>query len=498
MSFSGFGFNVKGQVSEGGQLRSINGELYAPLQHVSAVLEGGAAEKAGLLRGDRILEVNGANVEGATHRQVVELIRQGGDRLQLVVISVTSDMLEEESYEDESQPSLKYDYTEKRSLPITIPTYQRVQTIGEAFIAFNLHMAGRHLGSRRYSEFVTLDRLLKEEFPDFQFPKLPSKWPFHMTEQRLDGRRRGLETYLEKVCTIKVIADCDIMQEFLMEDSPPVHSNLNVALRVLLPNQSAIQLSVNRNADTITVFDMVMKELNFSPDAKRYCALFEMIDTTFERKLKARECPHNIYIQNYSSAASSCILLKKWCFDIDVEREICRKDAGFRRLCFHQAVNDVNMGHVEVKKDKLYQLKALQSEETADQYLEALREMEGYSEASFPPADFHANNRVGIVYLRFDFDKMNIALKFAESKKEKQLDLEWSYLQDYQLSSDNASVMLRIQRDNVVEPLFINTEYAEYVCDVIDRVMFEREKRNHDAPELKAIDNIENAETTKA
>lgn len=44
-------------MSEGGQLRSINGQLYAPLQHVSAVLRDGAAERAGLRRGDRILEV---------------------------------------------------------------------------------------------------------------------------------------------------------------------------------------------------------------------------------------------------------------------------------------------------------------------------------------------------------------------------------------------------------------------------------------------------------
>ena len=54
---TGFGFNVRGQVSEGGVLRSINGQLYAPLQHVSAVLPGGAAEKAGIIKGDRILEV---------------------------------------------------------------------------------------------------------------------------------------------------------------------------------------------------------------------------------------------------------------------------------------------------------------------------------------------------------------------------------------------------------------------------------------------------------
>ena len=36
---------------------SINGQLYAPLQHVSAVLRAGAADVAGLRRGDRILAV---------------------------------------------------------------------------------------------------------------------------------------------------------------------------------------------------------------------------------------------------------------------------------------------------------------------------------------------------------------------------------------------------------------------------------------------------------
>ena len=47
---TGFGFNVRGQVSEGGTLKSINGQLYAPLQHVSAVLEGGAAQTAGVFK----------------------------------------------------------------------------------------------------------------------------------------------------------------------------------------------------------------------------------------------------------------------------------------------------------------------------------------------------------------------------------------------------------------------------------------------------------------
>lgn len=36
-----------------------------------------------------------------------------------------------------------------------------------------------------------------------------------LSEQQLDGRRRGLELYLEKVCAVRVIAESDIMQDFL-------------------------------------------------------------------------------------------------------------------------------------------------------------------------------------------------------------------------------------------------------------------------------------------
>jgi hypothetical protein len=56
-SNDGFGFNVRGQVVEGGQIKAIHGKLYAPLQHVSAVSDQSSAEKAGLCVGDKILQV---------------------------------------------------------------------------------------------------------------------------------------------------------------------------------------------------------------------------------------------------------------------------------------------------------------------------------------------------------------------------------------------------------------------------------------------------------
>ena len=61
-SKDGFGFNIRGQVVEGGQVKSIHGKLYAPLQLVTAVTPGSSAEKAGLCIGDKILQVYVMNI----------------------------------------------------------------------------------------------------------------------------------------------------------------------------------------------------------------------------------------------------------------------------------------------------------------------------------------------------------------------------------------------------------------------------------------------------
>lgn len=59
------------------------------------------------------------------------------------------------------------------------------------------------------------------------------------------------------------------------------------------------------------------------------------------RKLHDRECPHNIYIQNYTSAASSCIALRKWCFDVEKEAQLCEEDEQFRNICKAQKSVDL-------------------------------------------------------------------------------------------------------------------------------------------------------------
>jgi sorting nexin-27 len=136
---------------------------------------------------------NDVNVDGATHKQVVDLIKSGGDQLVLVGMSgkfsselkklfnadclIYCDMIvlpsviddfehltvaaasssqtnnhndqHHEASDNSSSDSSTNDYTDRRSLPITIPSYELVELDkNEKFVVFNIYMAGRHLCSR--------------------------------------------------------------------------------------------------------------------------------------------------------------------------------------------------------------------------------------------------------------------------------------------------------------------------------------------------------------
>ncbi|KAJ1371850.1 hypothetical protein KIN20_033881 [Parelaphostrongylus tenuis] len=465
---TGFGFNVKGQVSEGGQLRSLNGQLYAPLQHVSAVLPDGAAERANLKRGDRILQVNGVNVEGATHRHVVDLIKHGGDRLTMIVISVEDSEVDRFECGEESVISYQHDYSESRSLPVTIPTYHTVNDGLEKFVVFNLYMAGRHLGSRRYSEFVELYQLLRREFSDFSFPKLPGKWPFSLSEQQLDARRRGLEVYLERVCSVKVIADSDIMQDFLMECDP----SCEVEVRVLLPDGGNVCVSIRRNSSTSFLYALVARKLNMSRDMALSCAIFETMEQSFERKLLDGEFPHQLYIQNYLCASSSCLVLRKWIFDPDRERQLCQRDPLFRQFIFHQAVADVNEGRLK-SSQKMYQLKAIQNEGNADEFLEMTRGMSGYNEVVFPPCCC-PTRKAGDVVMVVRFS--SLLLTSNPPNSEVQVDFNWNDIIEYNVVDGGRAFQFIFKREGKqAKPIKLLSNYADYMAECFEQVLFERQ-----------------------
>lgn len=53
------------------------------VQYLDEIETDGVAEAAGLAKGDFLLNVNGVDVRSAPHEQVVQLIRQSGDKVRV-------------------------------------------------------------------------------------------------------------------------------------------------------------------------------------------------------------------------------------------------------------------------------------------------------------------------------------------------------------------------------------------------------------------------------
>uniref|UniRef100_A0A671WB88 Sorting nexin 27 n=1 Tax=Sparus aurata TaxID=8175 RepID=A0A671WB88_SPAAU len=453
-SDSGYGFNVRGQVSEGGQLRSINGELYAPLQHVSAVLPGGAADRAGISKGDRILEVNGVNVEGATHKQVVDLIRAGERELVLAVLSVPPQEADCLDPGDDVSAQSCYDYSDKQAVPISVPSYKHTELNQEKFVVYNVYMAGRQLCSKRYREFVILHQNLKREFANFTFPKLPGKWPFSLSEQQLDARRRGLEEYLEKVCSVRVIGESDIMQEFLSESDENYNGVSDVELRIAMPDKTTLTVRVRKNSTTDQVYQAVVMKLGMDSVTASYFALFEVINHTFVRKLAPNEFPHKLYVQNYTSAIpGTCLTLRKWLFT--TEEEILLNDNQLAvNYFFHQ-------------------------------YLSLMRGCEGYNEIMFPHCSCDSR-RKGHVITAISIHHFKLHACTEEGTLENQvIAFDWGEMQRWDTDEEGMAFCFEYARGEK-KPRWVKifTPYFNYMHECFERVFCELKWRKENIFQL--------------
>ncbi|TWW76432.1 SH3 and multiple ankyrin repeat domains protein 3 [Takifugu flavidus] len=85
----GFGFVLRGAKAETPIEEFTPTPAFPALQYLESVDVEGVAWRAGLRTGDFLIEVNGVNVIKLGHKQVVSLIRQGGNRLLMKVVTVT-------------------------------------------------------------------------------------------------------------------------------------------------------------------------------------------------------------------------------------------------------------------------------------------------------------------------------------------------------------------------------------------------------------------------
>ncbi|CAG5058955.1 unnamed protein product [Parnassius apollo] len=437
---------------------------------------------------------NGVNVEGATHKQVVDLIKSGGDCLTLTVISVTQKEAERLEPCDDSAPVgviggaansratvyQRYDYTDKRSLPVSIPDYRVLveRSTGRSYVVFNVHMAGRHLCSRRYREFAALHQQLRKEFLGFNFPKLPGKWPFTLSEQQLDARRRGLEQYLEKVCAVRVIAESEAVQEFLTEaeGAGSGEGAGAVELKVLAPDGGVVALLVPRHAHADLVYRALCDKLPLAPDLRPYFYLFEIVEYNFERKLQPNECPHALYVQNYSTASASCLCVRKWLFSPTRDAALARSHPAAAAFLFWQAVEDVNRGVCNAG-NRLYQLKALQDVRRAEDYLALARTLPGYGDIVFPPARTDCRSTPALV-VAVGWSGLKLSAWSENDEREgregrEALEVAWRDVREWRADDEAAAARLLYRRpDRPDRPatLVLYTPYYQFLCNCMDRI----------------------------
>uniref|UniRef100_A0A672QUZ0 SH3 and multiple ankyrin repeat domains 2b n=1 Tax=Sinocyclocheilus grahami TaxID=75366 RepID=A0A672QUZ0_SINGR len=85
----GFGFVLRGAKADTPIEEFTPTPAFPALQYLESVDEGGVAWKAGLRTGDFLIEVNQDNVVKVGHKQVVNMIRHGGNHLIIKVVTVS-------------------------------------------------------------------------------------------------------------------------------------------------------------------------------------------------------------------------------------------------------------------------------------------------------------------------------------------------------------------------------------------------------------------------
>uniref|UniRef100_A0A8C6STX2 PDZ domain-containing protein n=1 Tax=Neogobius melanostomus TaxID=47308 RepID=A0A8C6STX2_9GOBI len=103
----GFGFVLRGAKADTPIEEFTPTPAFPALQYLESVDEGGVAWQAGLRTGDFLIEVNQENVVKVGHRQVVNMIRQGGNRLLIKVVTVTRNLDPDDTARKKAPPPPK-------------------------------------------------------------------------------------------------------------------------------------------------------------------------------------------------------------------------------------------------------------------------------------------------------------------------------------------------------------------------------------------------------
>lgn len=110
---------------------------------------------------------------------------------------------------------------------------------------------------------------------------------------------------------------------------------MDVEIKILLPDKSLSVMKLKRTASADDVYKKLVETINLDKNLIDHYYLFEIIDYSFDRKLRPNECPHLIYTQNYSTSLATCITMKRWYFSLQTE-SVLAKNTQTLNFLYHQ------------------------------------------------------------------------------------------------------------------------------------------------------------------
>ncbi len=227
-----------------------------------------------------------------------------------------------------------------------------------------------------------------------------------------------------------------------------VNENEFVELKILLPDKSLVKLTdVKQNATAEEVYKNLLEKIKLDSNLSIYYYLFEIIDQTFERKLRTHEQPVLINLQNCSNGSSTCICLRKWYFNLKTESILAKNPLSLKYL-FHQAIEDVDRNQINITENYDIDVNFFRENNRYLDYIKNVYKLDGYGDTVFPhcPCDSRKHGHV-IVILTYACFKLKACSR--EGEPESQV-VEFLYedIEKVDVDDDEMSFIIEIRVPN--------------------------------------------------
>eukprot|EP00128_Syssomonas_multiformis_P013313 Colp12_sorted_trinity150504_noHs@16523 len=354
---------------------------------------------------------------------------------------------------------------------ITVPDSRKGKKGTEEFIEYNIFVNGRYCCSHRYSEFNTLRDELKVEVPQFVFNGFPRKWPFSLSQEQEEDRRKGLEAFMQAVSLDNTASKSEKFKAFLtptLEALPDDAAQRIVEIGVLLPDNTVLQLTAKAADFASVYYEDAVRKLGISPMGANFFTLFEITETGYERKLGSDEQPFRIFRRwKKSSGGAKCPLsLKRWLFTSPQEA-LAASDPKATALLFAEAVSRVSRGDVVANEAQARRLAELAAADEKIQYLTEARKLEGYGVLQFPSCAAAVGSANYTANVCIALDSFSLV---SPGSKMPQVVVRWREVRRWRVEPDGFLLEYSGEGEQALKVI---TDYAQFMSDACLRVVTE-------------------------